>query len=145
MRKAELTIIKSGDSKLSLIKTIKDYISIGLKEAKDFVDNQGPSNTMSMEMDISAVDGLKTALNAMKSNGLEFILKDIVHHRNKSIIELGIYDKEDLVEYLSEEFASECVSGSVRSILQDVFSTIKEDRLKDIYESYLQYKHNKVS
>jgi hypothetical protein len=145
MRKVELTIIKSGNSKLGLIKIIKDYIHIGLREAKDFVDNAGPLNTMSIEMDLSAVAGLKTALKVMESSGLEFILKDIVHHRNKSIIELGIYDREDLIEYLSEVFTEECISGEIRTVLHDIFSTIKEDRLKDIYESYLQYKHDKTS
>ena len=131
-----LTIEKSGKNKLQLVKSIKKFTNLGLKESKDIVDNISESpQVIKVWKTQEEVLELKDELSICEE--LSYFLTDIQQNRNRKLIELGLGTKEDLVEELVERDIYELISNKfnyeqLRNLLSKRYDSITETELKKI-------------
>jgi hypothetical protein len=131
-----LTIEKSGNCKLQLVKSVKFFTNLGLKDAKNLVDNvTHMPQVIKVWSTREEVLELKRGLSIC--DGLSYFLTDIQHNRNRKLIELGLGTKEDLVEELVERDIHELISNKfnyeqLREILSKRYDSITETELKKI-------------
>jgi len=114
-----LTIYKSGNNKLSLVKCIKSITEYGLKQSKEIVDSVSYTpQVLKFWKNIDQIGDIKYALS--NCDECEYIMTDIQSIRNSKLIDLGICDEGDIV--------SELVSRDIEKILSEKFNytTISE-------------------
>jgi hypothetical protein len=140
--KVKFKLIRPGKSKLALIKAIhslRHVTSWGLRESKDFVDSTDPkfSHAMSgiLELNLlkSEVDQFRELLDACID--IEYELNDPSQLRNRKLIDLGLYDKSDLINELVDEDLFEILRdrdiNKIREILIDRYQNLPEKYLKE--------------
>lgn len=143
--KVKFKLIRPGNSKLALVKAIHNLRHVtgwGLKESKDFVDSTDPkynpyvtSSPGLLELNLlkSEIDEFRKDLQSCEQ--IEFELNDYSQLRNRKLIDLGLYDKSELVSELVEEDLFEILRGSdihkIREILIDRYQNLPEEYLKE--------------
>lgn len=138
-------LIEPGSSKLALVKAIhalRHVTGWGLKESKDFVDSTDPrynrySTAVPGILDLNLtkleVDEFRRSLESCDK--IVFELDDASKIRNRKIIELGFYEKDELVRELVEDDLFEILRGKdiekIRAILTERYSQISENYIKE--------------
>jgi len=131
-----LTIEKSGKNKIQLVKSIKKFTNLGLREAKGIVDNiTHIPQVIKVWATNQEILELKNELSICEE--LSYLLTDIQQNRNRKLIELGLGTKEDLVEELVERDIYELISNKfnyeqLRELLSERYDSITEIELKKI-------------
>jgi len=131
-----LTIEKSGKNKIQLVKSIKKFTNLGLREAKDIVDNVTHiPQVIKVWATNQEILELKNELSICEE--LSYLLTDIQQNRNRKLIELGLGTKEDLVEELVERDIYELISNKfnyeqLRELLSERYDSITEIEIKKI-------------
>jgi hypothetical protein len=131
-----LTIEKSGKNKIQLVKSVKKFTNLGLKEAKDIVDNVTHiPQVIKVWSTNQEILELKNELSICEE--LSYFLTDIQQNRNRKLIELGLGTKEDLVEELVERDIYQLISNKfnyeqLRGLLSKRYDSITEIELKKI-------------
>ena len=140
-------LIQPGKSKLALVKAIKMVSGMGLKDSKDFVDSTDPNHYIYQGTNISSKVGIlelsltkseidEFRLNLENCDSIQFELDDKSKFRNRKLIEMGFYEKEELVNELVEEDLFEILRGGkdidrIREILIERYSQIPENYIKE--------------
>lgn len=132
-----LVISNTGTSKLNLVKAIKLFSGMGLKESKEVVDKV----SMGFEQVIKAKPG-KSEISAVREilsecDGCVWRLNDQEQIRNKKLIDLGMGTKEDLAEYLVEKDLFEILENdksydAIYQILKSRYDQFSENTLNQI-------------
>jgi hypothetical protein len=129
----------SGNTKLLLVKAIKDTTGFGLKDSKDFIDlcNDG-SATFSKRMTRQEVDEFRRRLS--ECGGIKYELDDRQSSRNRKLINLGLFEKNDIIDEISKDASHKLImmSGDVNSIqdfISSLFTHVDEDTLLKIFNS----------
>lgn len=129
-------LTSSGTNKLALVKAIKSATKLGLKEAKDIADFVSNNDAAIFKRRMT-IDELNTFKRDLSVCNASYYLNDDI--RNRKMIKLGIYDKSDLVEEISN-IAIFNVCGkdyeTVKSFFNDILSNFNEEQLKQIYDKY---------
>lgn len=131
-----LTIEKSGKSKLQLVKSVKFFTNLGLRDAKDLVDNVSYLPQI-IKVWATQEEILKLKEGLSQCEELSYTLVDIQQNRNKKLIELGLGTKEDLVDELVEKDIYELISNKfnynqIRELLSKRYDLISEIEIKKI-------------
>lgn len=132
-------LIEPGISKLALVKAIHSLRHVtgwGLKESKDFVDSTDPKysrpGTLELNLTKLEVDEFRRSLESC--DRIVFELDDTSKIRNRKLIELGFYEKDELVRELVEDDLFEILRGKdiekIRSILTERYSQLSENYIK---------------
>ena len=138
-------LIKPGKSKLNLVKaihTLRHLTGFGLKQSKDFVDSTdknynpyqiaGPA-TLELTLTHQELHEFRHALEQCIE--IEYELTDTRELRNKKLIQLGFYEKQDLVNELVEEDLFSILRNkdfeTARQILRERYSNLSEKYLKE--------------
>lgn len=137
-------LIQPGKSKLALVKAIKMVSGMGLKDSKDFVDSTDPNHYITnisskvgiLELSLTKSEIDEFRLNLENCDSIQFELDDKSKFRNRKLIELGFYEKEELVNELVEEDLFEILRGGkdidrIREILIERYSQIPENYIKE--------------
>ena len=129
-----LVIIRPGRSKLQLVKSIKTFTGLGLKESKDIIDNS-ELNPQTIKLNTNSKDlaELKIALSFCEN--LNYTLSDIQDNRHKKLIELGLGTKEDFVELLIENDIYNLYNNNhekIKDLLRKRYDLISEKNLKNL-------------
>lgn len=138
-------LIEPGKMKLQLIKAIKSVTDWGLKDCKDFVDSTDTRYQQQFSANRIGRVGLidlkitKDELNLFESalrkcEGIVFELDGKSKIRNRKLIELGLYEKDELVNELIEDDMYKIISSdidSIRKILADRYRQLPEDYIKE--------------
>lgn len=133
----KLKIINSGSNKLALIKGMKMLMSIGLKEAKEFVDSSACEiAVMNVETTHEQIQKFKEYVDDM-CDGLIYELNDQISLRNRKLIELGMYDNDDLISEMVEMDIDNILAEKksvlfLRKLLTDRYSKLPEDYIKEM-------------
>ena len=138
-------LIDPGSSKLALVKAIKFASGWGLKDSKDFVDSTdtkyqqqfsqnrtGRIGLMDLELTKAELDEFETQLR--NCTGATFELNGTSKLRNRKLIELGLYDKDELIEELVEDDLFRVIKGDidfVRNLLKDRYNQLPEEYIKE--------------
>lgn len=137
-------LIEPGISKLALVKAIHSLRHVtgwGLKESKDFVDSTDPKYSrystgtpgiLELNLTKLEVDEFRRSLESC--DRIVFELDDTSKIRNRKLIELGFYEKDELVRELVEDDLFEILRGKdiekIRSILTERYSQLSENYIK---------------
>lgn len=138
-------LIEPGTSKLALVKAIHSLRHVtgwGLKESKDFVDSTDPKYSryslgvpglLELNLTKLEVDEFRRSLESCDK--IVFELDDTSKIRNRKLIELGFYEKDELVRELVEDDLFEILRGKdiekIRSILTERYSQLSENYIKE--------------
>jgi len=114
-------------NKLRMVKLIKDFSRMGLKESKDFLDSVATNNRPSqITLDLT-LEQEKELLKRLKDvKDIEWTFNDSLYRRQLKLVQLGLIDdKQELVEILKREFNSTI-------FLDDILNVLSEDRLIEL-------------
>ena len=131
-----LTILKPGSAKLNLVKAIKDITGYGLRESKDIVDSS--INMPQVLKAMMSSDEIKRAKESLNNCvGLEYTMTDIQTIRNRKLIELGIADRNDLVDELVDQDINEIYLNKydlekIKELLTIRYRDIPEESIKNL-------------
>ena len=127
---------------MKAIHDLRHVTGWGLKESKDFVDSTDPrynrySTAVPGILDLNLtkleVDEFRRSLESCDK--IVFELDDTSKIRNRKIIELGFYEKDELVRELVEDDLFEILRGKdiekIRAILTERYSQISENYIKE--------------
>jgi ribosomal protein L7/L12 len=132
-------LYKPGSQKLALVKAIKFVTGLGLKDSKDMVDESMNHPIMfRQKLTLGQLDEFR---NQLSITDAEFDLDDREKIRNKKLIDLGIYEKSDLVsELINMDIQKVFIGGfsttKLREIIESIYDNISEERLREIYDNY---------
>lgn len=132
-------LYNSGNHKLALLKAIKDVTQIGLKDAKSFLDETLISPVMFKKyMTYEEMDLFRNRLS--QCDGAVYEFDDREKIRNKKLLDLGICDKSDLSEELSEMSTDAAFMGGfdttkLKKIFNKIYSELSEEKLREIYDN----------
>ena len=140
----KLKLIEKVESKLQLVKLIKDCSGLGLRESKDICDNLHAGMTQTFEV---RQDGIVNYANKFRkelnicggkfqvSGGTEF-------QREFKMLDLGIGENEDYIEFITEYFENNFENQ--KEFLKFVLSKLDRheiisvfERTKETYKNYI--------
>lgn len=132
-------LYKPGTKKLMLVKAIKTISGLGLKEAKDIVDESSDHPIMFRQK--LTLGQLNAFRDIMESTDAVFELNDREKIRNKKLIDLGICEKSDIINELVDMdiekiFADGFSINKLKLVLEFVYSNITEEKLREFYDNY---------
>lgn len=129
-----LAIYESGNSKLALVKFIRDITGYGLKDSKDIVDSvSNASQVLKFWKSIKQISDIRDTLS--NCDGCKYTMTDIQSIRNKKLIELGLGSIDDLIGEVADRDIEIILSQKfnydiIRELLISRYSEISEDKLK---------------
>ncbi len=132
-------LYNAGQSKLAVLKAIKDVLGTDLKQTKDIVDEVVSNPIMFRKyMTTEEMDIFRNRLSLC--SGAVYDFDDREKIRNKKLIQLGICNKSDIVDELSEmSLDSLLMNGfntdKLKQIFNKIYSELPEEKLRDIYEN----------
>lgn len=134
MRKIQIKSKKSIETKLHLVKLVKDYTDLSLKDSKDICDRLsykiGHIEFITISEDKNPLDFIKE-INSSFSGVFE-INGGIVTKRDHNLLLLGIGEKEDYIKHIllwcdahkREELLIKCLNIIPKENLQDLLSEL---------------------
>ncbi len=130
----KLKLIEKAESKLQLVKLIKDCSGLGLRESKDICDNlhAGMTQTFETRQD-GIVNYAKKFREEIKNCGGKFIVSGGTEFlREFKMLDLGIGDNEDYADFIVEYFENNFEDQ--KDFLKFVLSNLKREELISIFE-----------
>ena len=136
--RVRIKLVSPTTQKLAMVKIVKNYTGLGLKEAKDIVDTLHAYPNKSIEIDLSkdlvvnenVIANAKSFSKALDGvDGTFLINGGVQYERNKKILDLGIGTEEDY-----SDFITEYMFEKTPSFVKDKFSKLKKDQLEEIYK-----------
>ena len=134
--KVKLQIKKNCQTKLMLVKILKNHTGLGLKDSKDICDilHELPYRPVEFlldtPVDINPNDYAKSFREELSEMGLEFDMSGGTDfERNRKLLMLGLGDKEDYVSFLEENIINQ------RELLTLALNKLSKDDLKEIFDN----------
>lgn len=139
MKKIKIRISGTTDTKLMYVKLIKEFAGLGLKEAKDLVDQSYAGKQSQLEIEVADFD-IQRAIQSFKDIGLtvtnnsrELKLKRVLY-KDQSIL------LKDMLKDISKWETLGLVSDEDKSKL--TYNQCREKAIEAIYETYAEYVEN---
>lgn len=133
--KVKLRIKQDCINKLMLVKLIKNYTGLGLKDSKDICDRLHALPYRPVEflidppVDILPTEYARSFREELSEIGLEFDMSGSTDsERNRKLLVLGLGDKEDYVSFLEEAMINQ------KELLNLVLNKLSKDDLKEIFD-----------
>ncbi len=123
-----LVAIRPGSSKLNMVKTIKWASGMGLKESKDWVESLsiGIPETLTLTVPNSQYSIFEEFRLSVEDSGYDFLMEDKIKKRQIKLIELGLGDKSDSIDLLTEELAGKLVFMTKNKNSQSLYNVYNE-------------------
>lgn len=128
---ATFILYLSGPNKLSTVKALKEMSGLGLKDAKDCVDHTTQVGPIMFRLYLKKEDILKYQTLFRESDN-NFKLSGLDELRNKKLIELGIFNREDLSSEITELIFLDRKNIDVN--IEYLLSYLSEEQLKQVYK-----------
>jgi hypothetical protein len=139
------TLIEPGVNKLSLVKAIlslKHLTGWGLKQSKDFVDSTDEKYNKYaiarpgvLELPLTKIELESFRESLENCDKIKYELTDYSKLRNKKLIQLGLYDKTDLINELVDEDLFNILRNkdfdTIKALLIERYSNLPENYLKE--------------
>lgn len=134
--KVKLRIKQSFPAKLMLVKIIKNYTALGLKDSKDICDRLHELPYRPVEflldapVDIIPNEYARSFREELSEMGLEFDMSGGTDfERNRKLLVLGLGDKEDYISFLEEAMTNQ------KELLTLALNKLSKDDLKEIFDN----------
>jgi DNA-binding transcriptional MerR regulator len=129
----KLRVVNPCNSKLKFIKELKTATGLGLKESKDIVDWLHDNQSKDMTVPFISYESLKIFKDEVEHfGGLVLINGGLEWNRNIKMLELGIGEKEEYVDTISEYLFSNNDLNLLSSILSKLNKEQLIETIKDI-------------
>lgn len=107
MRKVRLKCIQKTTNKLAFVKLLKEVTGYGLKESKDIADTFDYDINKVVEFEMVSDVSIEQFRKDLKDVGGEYVVNGgLVFEREYKILTLGLGEKEDYVDFISENINS---------------------------------------
>jgi hypothetical protein len=135
-RSIRIKLISPTANKLQLVKLIKDCSNLGLKDSKDICDRLHNGEVQIFEVrkndNINYAkkfreDIINCGGNFQINGGLEF-------QRNYKILELGIGENSDYIDFISESFFQNILKNP-QDFLKSVLKKLKREELIELFDN----------
>jgi hypothetical protein len=113
-------------SKLHLVKAIKVLTNLGLVESKCLTDDI--PFRIQFFADTNKIVKFEDTIRGL----VDYELSSLSHIRNNKLIELGIGEKSDFVDYLADKIYVNSFREDFKTYLISVLECLDEDKLKQI-------------
>lgn len=134
--KVKLRIKQSFPAKLMLVKLIKNYTALGLKDSKEICDRLHDLPYRPVEffldtpVDIIPNEYARSFREELSEMGLEFDMSGGTDfERNRKLLVLGLGEKEDYVSFLEEAMTNQ------KELLTLALNKLSKDDLKEIFDN----------
>lgn len=134
--KVKIQIKQVYPAKLMLVKLIKNYTGLGLKESKEICDRLHDLPYRPVEflidppVDILPTEYARSFREELVEIGMEFDMSGGTDfERNRKLLVLGLGEKEDYVSFLEEELINQ------KELLNLVLNKLSKDDLKEIFDN----------
>lgn len=124
-------------SLLTFVKIIKDHTQWGLKDAKDFVDSV--RDNPGVEIPLLVYNPIEFEKDLIQSNQNAFLVINTLKDRQDKLIQLGLGDKQDIIDSLSEEISHELYVRIKKSLLETKNDGLKITSGRNIIEEITNY------
>lgn len=143
MKKIQIKLIEPCTQKLLFVRLIKECSNLGLKESKDICDrlHSFPGQIQSFEVrDDDALNYAKKFRQDIIDCGGKFqVSGGIEFQRNYKMLELGIGDNSDYIDFIAESFFQNCLENP-EEFLKFVLTRFNREQLIELFgrakESY---------
>lgn len=118
--------VNTNASKLLMVKIIKNYSELGLRDCKELLDSATINKPSQIKLNLT-LEKEKSFLKELESvEGIEWTFNNCTYRRQIKLVQLGIIDnKQELVEILKREFNSTI-------FLDDILNVLTEDKLIEL-------------
>lgn len=132
LMKMTLVAIKPGSSKLNMVKAIKFATTMGLKDAKEWVENLsiGVPEALTIQIPNEKFQTFEEFRTAVAESGYDLLMEDKIKKRQIKLIELGLGDKSDSIDLLSEELTGKLLFMTKNKSEQSLY-TVYNDFFQD--------------
>jgi Ribosomal protein L7/L12 C-terminal domain len=129
-----LTIKHPGQSKLALVKAIKDITGFGLRDSKEIVDRLS-SNPQIIKFNATSGDINKIKRYLGDCPDIDYTMTDVESIRDRKLLELGIAEHSDYVEELANQdldwmYMNRFNLELIKLLLIERYSLLSEDELR---------------
>ena len=123
-------MMEPSTSKLHLVKSLKDLCNIGLRDAKNIVDELHTGREQTIV--ISSRDDVKTLKKEFNQHGRFEIKGGIEHERNVQLLSLGIGNTEEYIDEIYDRIFFQLNDENSKLILNLALSKLTQDNLIEI-------------
>ncbi len=137
-RKVRISCIEGTRSKLALVKMIKEFSNLGLKDSKDIVDRIHYTLSIPVEFELSENKTTLDLINELKNIDGKFLVNGGTQwQRAKKMLDLGIGTEEEYSEFISEYIVNNMYDDPTKSIefLKSIFSKFDKGQLESIFKN----------
>lgn len=134
--KIKIKLISPAKQKLQLVKLIKEFSGMGLRDSKDLCDslhdNPHLYHDMPIDRTITIVDPVKRFTLELKNIDGQFLVNSgIQWERDVKILKLGIADKSDYSDFLKNYIFSSFENSE--NILNLALSKLSKEQLEEVF------------
>jgi hypothetical protein len=129
--KVKLKLLKPIQTKLMFVKLVKDCTNLGLKDSKEICEILHESKKI--EFDVVDFEKFKLGLKDMCQDGDIILNGGTSYLRNMKILSIGVADKNDYIDFISEYFEESNFDNS-KNILILALQKLHEKDLIEIFE-----------
>lgn len=131
---AKIKCIGKTSNLLQYVKTVKAHSGLGLKEAKEFCDRTREYEGVEFILPIqTSIASFEKEIREMVGDTIQVLNRE--KERQIKLISLGLGDKSDLIQLLSEEMASELVQRT-RHLNNSPLYSIFVDYMADVLTNF---------
>lgn len=137
INRVRIALVSPTSQKLNMVKIVKDFTGLGLKEAKDVVDTLHTypskiievdlSNALTKDGDVSTPKSFSKALDTL-IDGKFLVNGGIQWERNKKILDLGIGTQEDYSDFIFDYIVERPHDA------KNKFTKLDKEQLEKIYK-----------
>lgn len=144
MRTIIIRMVKVPSNKLMAVKALKDITGLGLKDSKDLFEgmvldfNSGFKSGREISIYDQNISKLERELN--EGNPGCFNTNSGQWERNNKILSLGIGDKSDYIDAISEYLMYNKTSDEIKVFITEVLSIIDKEKIEEIYNKLITNK-----
>ncbi len=131
MFKVRIKMLEPSKSKLYLVKALKDVTGLGLREAKDLIDELHLGHEVKTV--VSSIEGVIELKNRFNENGKFIINGGIEHQRNIQLLQLELGESDEYINEISDRIFYQLDDENSKLLLNFALSKLSHQQLIEIF------------
>lgn len=130
MYKVRVKMLEPSNSKLQLVKSLKDLTGLGLRDSKNIIDELHYGREQIIILNTR--DDVKTLKKEFNDYGKFQINGGVDHDRNIQLLSLGLGETQEYIDEISDRIFFQLDDENSKLILNFALSKITQDNLIEI-------------
>ena len=134
-----IKLIYPSNTKLKLVKLIKDCSGLGLKDSKEVCDelHSNPGTVVKMKVLPVSLDGtnyVKKFINELKDmDGLFEVTGGTQWQRNYKMLAIGLGEKSEYIDFISEHISDNRTSDESKKLIKFIIEKLSKKEIEEIF------------